>query len=237
MPTLLTTSLTDSMTFAVFGQLALIILLSIAAGFVVRYFYDRFNQHFYLALTKTPMIGFWVLEIIVAALSCWILLVRDVDILSVLLIVLIRFLAILSDIDLRYRQLPDRLTLPLIWLGLITNNVSSFTPISSAIWGAVLGYLLLWAMYWTFRLMTGREGVGYGDFKLLAALGAWGGIDILLPTLMGASVLAVVGYCLTYCLNYFVKLKQTHPVTATSADMAFGPYLAIAGLICILAKL
>src|SRR5690606_10060365 len=81
----------------------------------------------------------------------------------------------LSLIDADTQLLPDSIVLPMLWLGLIINSTGLFTDIHSALWGAVFGYLSLWTVYWVFKLVTGKEGMGYGDFKLLAMLGAWGG--------------------------------------------------------------
>ena len=90
--------------------------------------------------------------------------------------------------------LPDDLTLPLLWAGLVAAACGWTVPLSAALWGAVAGYLSLWAVYWLFKLTTGKEGMGYGDFKLLAALGAWLGWQMVLPMMLGASVIgAVVG--------------------------------------------
>ena len=75
-----------------------------------------------------------------------------------------------------HQLLPDSITLPLLWLGLLLNTQGVFTSLESAVFGAAAGYLVLWAVYWLFKLVTGKEGMGYGDFKLLAAIGAWGGV-------------------------------------------------------------
>lgn len=125
----------------------------------------------------------------------------------------------LSFIDVDHQLLPDNLTLPLLWLGLLFNLFGTFTNITSAVIGAIAGYLSLWLIYHAFRLATGKEGMGYGDFKLLAALGAWMGwqalpIIVLLSSLVGA----LVGISL-------ILLKQQH----RDNPIPFGPYLAAAG--------
>ena len=127
----------------------------------------------------------------------------------------------MSVIDLEKQLLPDRLTLPLLWLGLIFNLGQVFTDLPSAVIGAAAGYLSLWAVYHLFRLATGKEGMGYGDFKLLALIGAWFGWQRL-PTvvILAAGVGAVVGLALLASK----RLKQGVP-------MPFGPFLAAAGLI------
>lgn len=130
----------------------------------------------------------------------------------------------MSMIDVDRQLLPDAIVLPLLWLGLIVNNFGLFTDLSSALWGAVFGYLSLWLVFWLFKLATGKEGMGYGDFKLLAMLGAWGGWQILpLTVLLSSLVGAVLGVIL-------LKLRDQ----ATSTPIPFGPYLAIAGWIALL---
>lgn len=130
----------------------------------------------------------------------------------------------LSLIDADTQLLPDALVLPMLWLGLIINSTGLFTDIHSALWGAVFGYLSLWSVYWVFKLITGKEGMGYGDFKLLAMLGAWGGWQVLpLTILLSSLVGAVLG---------IIILKSRGDSNAT--PLPFGPYLAIAGWIAII---
>ena len=102
-------------------------------------------------------------------------------------------LVTLTAIDLDHQLLPDSLTLPLLWIGLLLNMMGTFTSLESALLGAVFGYLSLWSVYWLFKIVTGKEGMGYGDFKLLAALGAWFGLAalptiVLLSSLVGAAL-------------------------------------------------
>jgi leader peptidase (prepilin peptidase) / N-methyltransferase len=129
----------------------------------------------------------------------------------------------LTFIDVDTQLLPDDLTLPLIWAGLVVNLWGTFSPLASAVIGAVGGYLSLWAVYWLFRLIRGKEGMGYGDFKLLAALGAWLGWTMLpLIVLLSSVVGAAVGIAL-------IAFKgRDHNV-----PLAFGPYLAVAGMIAL----
>src|SRR5690606_35609447 len=103
----------------------------------------------------------------------------------------------MTFIDADTQLLPDDLTLPLLWLGLLLNVGETFVPLADAVIGAATGYLVLWAVYWLFKLATGKEGMGYGDFKLLAALGAWLGWQMLaLIILLSSLVGAVVGIAL-----------------------------------------
>ena len=129
----------------------------------------------------------------------------------------------LAFIDLDTFYLPDDLTLPLLWAGLLLNLGNTFVPLQSAVIGAAAGYLSLWSVYWGFRLVTGKEGMGYGDFKLLAAIGAWMGWQMLpLVILLSSFVGAAIGICLIV----FARHGRQTPIP-------FGPYLAIAGLLAL----
>ena len=131
------------------------------------------------------------------------------------------FLVALSGIDLRTRLLPDQLTLPLMWLGLVAASDNLYMPTKPALLGAMAGYLSLWSVYWVFKQLTGKEGMGHGDFKLLAALGAWTGLAGVLPTILLSSLIgAVVG-------SIWLAAKGKDSAT----PIPFGPYLAIAGWI------
>lgn len=130
----------------------------------------------------------------------------------------------LTMIDVDHKLLPDDITLPLLWLGLLFNLGGTYASLSDAVIGAMLGYLILWTVYWAFKLLTGKEGMGYGDFKLLAALGAWLGwqslpLIILLSSLVGA----ICGIALM-----FIKGR------GKEIPIPFGPYLAVAGWVALL---
>jgi leader peptidase (prepilin peptidase)/N-methyltransferase len=134
-------------------------------------------------------------------------------------------LVALAGIDWDTTLLPDNLTLPLLWAGLVAAAVGWTVPLSAAVWGAVAGYLSLWSVYWFFKKATGKEGMGYGDFKLLAALGAWLGVQMILPIVLGASVLgAIVG----------LFMKATGALRE-GRFVPFGPFLAGAGIVVMLA--
>ena len=130
-------------------------------------------------------------------------------------------LVVLTVIDLAHQLLPDSLTLPLLWIGLLINIDGTFVSLESAVLGAVFGYLCLWSVFWLFKIVTGKEGMGYGDFKLLAALGAWFGLTAL-PTIVLFS--SVVGAVLGIAMILTGKQNRDTP-------MPFGPFLAGAGLI------
>ncbi|KQW91560.1 methyltransferase [Massilia sp. Root418] len=130
----------------------------------------------------------------------------------------------MTFIDADTQLLPDDLTLPLLWAGLLLNINGMFVPLQDAVIGAAAGYLALWSIYWLFKLATGKEGMGYGDFKLLAALGAWLGWATL-PTIILLS--SVVGAVVGICLMVFAKRGRNNPIP-------FGPYLAAAGMIALM---
>jgi leader peptidase (prepilin peptidase)/N-methyltransferase len=130
----------------------------------------------------------------------------------------------MTFIDFDTQLLPDDLTYPLLWGGLLMNVNGTYVPLQEAVIGAAAGYLVLWSIYWLFKLATGKEGMGYGDFKLLAALGAWMGWTML-PTIILLS--SVVGAVVGIALIVFAKHGRNNPIP-------FGPYLAAAGLIAML---
>ncbi len=136
---------------------------------------------------------------------------------------LLASLVALSFIDLDTQLLPDNITLPLAWVGLLVNLNGMFCPLDQAVIGAVAGYVALWSVYHLFKLLTGKEGMGFGDFKLLAALGAWLGWKMLLPIVLAASFIgALVGIgCIVFAGHDRAK------------PMPFGPWLALGGLIAL----
>jgi leader peptidase (prepilin peptidase)/N-methyltransferase len=140
--------------------------------------------------------------------------------LTLFALVFVIALIALTFIDLDTQLLPDDITLPLLWLGLLLNLNYGFTDISSAVIGAMAGYLVLWSVYWLFKLVTGKEGMGYGDFKLLAAIGAWFGWQLLPAVILLSSVVgSVIGIGLILLKG---KTRQT--------AIPFGPFLALGGI-------
>jgi leader peptidase (prepilin peptidase)/N-methyltransferase len=132
-------------------------------------------------------------------------------------------LVALTMIDVDHQLLPDDITLPLLWLGLAINTQGWLVPLDAAVWGAIGGYGVLWCVYWLFKLVTGKEGMGFGDFKLLGALGAWMGWQALPQVILLSSLVgAVVGITLI-----LVKGRDKN------VPIPFGPYLAAAGFIAL----
>lgn len=124
-------------------------------------------------------------------------------------------LVVLFFIDIDHQLLPDVITLPLMWIGLFAGLFEWFVPLNMAVWGAMIGYLSLWSVYWLFKLITGREGMGYGDFKLLAALCAFQGPQMI-PLILLLSAVSALIYAM------IVRIGQGKP-------FAFGPFLALSG--------
>ena len=165
-----------------------------------------------------------IVELLTAVLSVIVVLRLGIGWPAVAGLVLTWALVTLTVIDLDHQLLPDSITLPLLWMGLAINSWNLFVPLDTAVWGAIAGYLSLWSVYWGFRLMTGKEGMGFGDFKLLAALGAWVGW-IALPTVILLS--SLVGAC----VGLFMVLVRGRD---KSIPIPFGPYLAAAGWLTLL---
>lgn len=130
------------------------------------------------------------------------------------------FIITISVIDLEHHLILDNLSLPLLWIGLLINTQSIYTTPSSAIFGAVLGYMILWSIFQLFKMITGKEGMGFGDFKFLAALGAWFGADAIAQIILIASVSSV----LVAVLLLAIKSKSIQ------SQIPFGPYLALGGV-------
>ncbi|MDO6782749.1 A24 family peptidase [Neptunomonas phycophila] len=164
------------------------------------------------------------IELLTALLSVAVIFVFGFNVAGLAAVAFTFCLVSLTFIDIDHHLLPDRITLPLLWLGLLVNTQNIFTSLESAVWGAILGYLSLWSVYWAFKIITKKEGMGYGDFKLLAALGAWCGA-MALPLIILLS--SVAGVIIAVVLMTTKKHHSGNP-------LPFGPYLAIAGWVALL---
>ncbi len=195
-------------------------------GHVIRW-YENIPVLSYLALRgkcsscKTPIgMRYPVVEIVTGALFAWCVWHMPGQYAALAWCAFAAVLLALALIDWDTTLLPDDLTLPLLWAGLLA-SIAGFTNVSlaNAVWGAVAGYLSLWAIYWLFKLTTGKEGMGYGDFKLFAAFGAWFGWQALIPIILMASVIGVV---VGLALKFNNGLRE-------GGYVPFGPFLAGAG--------
>lgn len=174
---------------------------------------------------KTPIsVRYPLIEILSASLAVLVAWKYGFSYQAVMGIVLSWTLISLSFIDYDHQYLPDNITLPFLWLGLFLNLNNLYVDLASAVLGAIMGYLVLWLVYQVFKIVTGKEGMGYGDFKLLAMLGAWLGWQSL-PAIILISTL--VGSIIGVSLIVFKQHNRNHPIP-------FGPYLAIAGWIVLL---
>jgi len=165
-----------------------------------------------------------VVELLTGLLSLFVVLHFGATPTAVVALILVWTLIALTVIDLDEQLLPDQLTLPLLWLGLLVNIGGMFTDLTSAVIGAAAGYLSLWFVFQVFRLLTGREGMGYGDFKLIAVFGAFLGWQMLpLVVLLSSFIGAIVG------VGMIVLLSRDRQI-----PIPFGPYIAVAGLVALL---
>ncbi|WP_211467926.1 prepilin peptidase [Collimonas silvisoli] len=177
------------------------------------------------AACKTPIsIRYPLVEALTGALSALLIWHFGSGWTGLATLVFVYLLITMTFIDADTQLLPDDLTLPLLWMGLLLNLSGLFVPLHDAVIGAIAGYLSLWAIYWAFKLLTGKEGMGYGDFKLLAALGAWLGWKMLPIIILFSSL---VGAAVGITLIVFTSRGRDKPIP-------FGPYLAAAGLLALL---
>lgn len=165
-----------------------------------------------------------LVEATTALLSLVIAIQYGVSFETLLLLILTWGLVCLTLIDFDHMLLPDQIVMPLLWLGLLVNITNTFVPLSDAVIGAAVGYMSLFSVFWLFKLLTGKEGMGHGDFKLFALFGAWVGWKLLPILILMASVVgAIIGISLMLFKNH--TREQAIP---------FGPYLAVAGWITLL---
>ena len=164
-----------------------------------------------------------LVEVITGLLTLTVLLQFGLTFTGLMALILTWCLITLALIDLDTYLLPDEITLPLIWAGLLVNTGHLFTDIYSSVWGAAGGYLSLWCVYQGFKLASGREGMGFGDFKLLSALGAWFGWQLLMAIVLLSSISGLV----------YALLRRLTGVSL-SKELPFGPFLALAGWIALM---
>lgn len=205
---------------ALFFALVLAAMLGRAAYLLPRTLNDQISRQPTQAHRRYRA-AFWVTSPSVAVLCAWYFGPTPAAAAAICYVVT---LLALAWIDAETGLLPDMLTLPLLWMGLLVNLKGAYTPLPDAVLGAVLGYLALWLVCKTFFLLTGRIGMGHGDFKLLAAIGAWLGWMALPSVLLASSLLA---------LAVALTLRATGRMTAGEA-IHFGPYLATAGIVALL---
>ncbi len=173
---------------------------------------------------NTISLRYPLIEILTCVLTLIVAIHFGVTIQAILAILLTWSLIVLTAIDYDHQLLPDSITLPFLWLGILSNILGIYTDIYSSLFGAIAGYLVLWSVYISFKIVTGKEGMGYGDFKLLAMLGAWLGWQSLPLIIIVSSMLgSVVGLGLII----FGGHNKSQPIP-------FGPYLAVAGWIALL---
>lgn len=139
-------------------------------------------------------------------------------------------LVALAFIDADTTLLPDQITLPLVWAGLLVNLMGGFVALPTAVIGAMVGYLSLWTVFWIFYFVTGKEGMGFGDFKLFAALGAWMGWQVLIGIILIASI---TGLLVTLALRMAGRLRRSD--SEPQIYIPFGPYLVVGGLVALFA--
>ena len=177
------------------------------------------------ASCSTPIsLQYPLIEIACALLTTYVVLHFGVNTTGLFVLLFSWSLLALTGIDFNEQLLPDNITLPLLWLGLLVNTHNTFATLNDAVIGAAAGYLALWWVFWVFKLLTGKEGMGHGDFKLLAALGAWmGWQQLLLIVLLSSMVGAIVGIA----MMVFMGRDKQIPIP-------FGPYLAAAGWIALI---
>lgn len=165
-----------------------------------------------------------IIEIITAILSLIVGFKFGINLITIFSLLITWVLIIQSAIDFKESLIPDEITLPILWLGLVINYFNVFVDLHEAVMGAVGGYLFFWIIYWMFKLITGKDGIGYGDFKLLAMLGAWLGYKMLpLIIVISCTMGSIIG-------GILILLKKR----ARDSAIPFGPYLAIAGWIAML---
>jgi leader peptidase (prepilin peptidase)/N-methyltransferase len=165
-----------------------------------------------------------LIEFVTASLTIYIFLTFGLTISGALALVFTYFLITLSIIDIEHHLILDKLSLPLMWIGLIASLSETFTTPEKSILGAVTGYMILWIIFYSFKIITGKEGMGFGDFKLLAALGAWFGISAIPQIILVSSLASII---IAIILSV-IKIKDINTA------LPFGPFLAVGGMVTLI---
>ncbi|MCF6765837.1 prepilin peptidase [Thiotrichales bacterium 19S3-7] len=171
-----------------------------------------------------------ITELISAILFTLIIIKFGFSIATLFSLIFVFALITLAIIDIRTQLLPDIITLPLIWLGLMVNNFSYFTSLTLALWGAIIGYLILWFVYIIYKLLRHCDGLGFGDLKCLSAIGAWLGLNAILPTLVIASISALISVLIIKFSEILIQKAKPNYKPKLTNQIVFGPFLAFASI-------
>ncbi|AKH63939.1 MULTISPECIES: A24 family peptidase [Photorhabdus] len=166
--------------------------------------------------------GYFQVELVTLFITAFFVIYLPLGFHLYVVLIFIWMLIILSFIDIKIQLLPDIINYPLLWLGLLLNLNQTFVPIEQSVIGAVAGYLILWSLYWLFKILNHKEGIGYGDFKLMAAVSAWLGVGAIPLLMFLSSLFGIIG-----CL-WVWKIRKNY-----RAPVAFGPYIAISAVIMV----
>ncbi|AXG41816.1 prepilin peptidase [Photorhabdus laumondii subsp. laumondii] len=166
--------------------------------------------------------GYFQVELVTLFITAFFMIYFSLNFHLYVVLIFVWVLIILSFIDIKIKLLPDIINYPLLWLGLLLNLNQTFVPIEQAVTGAIVGYLILWSLYWLFRIICHKEGLGYGDFKLMAAVSAWLGIGAIPLLMLLSSLFGLIG-----CL-WMWRIREN-----CQEPVAFGPYIAISAVIMI----
>ncbi len=166
--------------------------------------------------------GYFQVELVTLFITAFFMICFPLNLHLYAVLIFIWMLIILSFIDVKINLLPDIINYPLLWLGLLLNLNQTFVPIEQAVVGAIAGYLILWSLHWLFKIICHKEGLGYGDFKLMAAVSAWLGIGAIPLLMFLSSLFGLIGYF------WMWRIRENY-----QESVAFGPYIAISALIMI----
>ncbi|WP_434525591.1 prepilin peptidase [Photorhabdus asymbiotica] len=198
----------------------LAVFTGIVAGIILNKMMSLFTEVIYGC--EKISFGYFQVELTTLFITAFFMIYFPLGFHLYIVLIFIWMLIILSFIDVKIKLLPDIINYPLLWLGLLLNLNQTFVPIEQAVTGAIAGYLILWSLYWLFRIICRKEGLGYGDFKLMAAISAWLGIGAIPLLMFLSSLFGVIG-----CL-WMWRIRGNY-----QESVAFGPYIAISAIIMI----